>query len=165
MLYKKIKTPQSLKKTIDEIKKRKKKLCFTNGCFDILHYGHIKYLEDAKKYADILIVAVNSDDSVQRLKGKKRPIFFLKDRMRMLAALSSVDYVTWFNEDTPLEIIGYLKPDIIVKGADYKVRDIIGGGTVKSYGGKVKRVKYLKGYSVSGLIDKILKLNDKIINC
>jgi rfaE bifunctional protein nucleotidyltransferase chain/domain len=157
MLHKKIKSSIALKKTISEIKKRKKKVSFTNGCFDVLHYGHVKYLEDAKKCADILIVAVNSDESVKRLKGKKRPIVPLKDRMRVLAALSCIDYVTWFREDTPLEIIKHLKPDIIVKGADYQVKDIVGGKTVKSYGGKVKRVKYLKGYSVSGLIHKILR--------
>jgi rfaE bifunctional protein nucleotidyltransferase chain/domain len=161
MPHKKIKSAQALKKIISEIKKRKKKVSFTNGCFDVLHYGHVKYLEEAKKSGDILIVAVNDDNSVKRLKGNKRPIFSLKDRMRVLASLSSVDYVTWFGEDTPLEIISVLKPDIIVKGADYKIKDIVGGSIVKSYGGKVKRVKYLKGYSVSGLIDKILKYYDK----
>jgi rfaE bifunctional protein nucleotidyltransferase chain/domain len=161
MLYKKIKSSLALKKTINEIKKRKKKVSFTNGCFDILHYGHVKYLEEAKKAGGILVVAVNDDDSVRRLKGGKRPIFPLKDRMRVLAALSSVDYVTWFKEDTPLEIIKRLKPDIIIKGADYKIKDIVGGDTVKACGGKVMRVKYVKGHSVSGIIDKILKCYGK----
>jgi rfaE bifunctional protein nucleotidyltransferase chain/domain len=157
MLYKKIKSPRALKKIISEIKKRKKKVSFTNGCFDVLHYGHVKYLESAKKCADILIVALNSDESVKRLKGKKRPIFLLKNRMKVLAALSNVNYVTWFKEDTPLKIIRYLKPDILIKGADYKVKDIVGGDTVRSYGGKVKRIRYIKGYSVSSLIDRIVE--------
>ena len=161
MLDEKLKSRLSLKKIISDARKQGKKTAFTNGCFDILHLGHVKYLENAKKCADILIVAVNSDESVKRLKGKNRPIFPLKDRMRVLAALSSVEYVTWFKEDTPLKIIRYLKPDILIKGADYKVKDIVGGSIVKSYGGKVKRVKYLKGYSVSGLIYKILKHYEK----
>ena len=156
-MTKKIKSRIALKKAVDKIKTKGGRIAFTNGCFDILHYGHVKYLEDAKKCADILIVAVNDDASVRRLKGDKRPIFSLEGRMKVLAGLSSVDYVTWFNEDTPAEIIKHLKPDIIVKGADYKIKDIVGSGIVKSYGGKVKRVKYLKGYSVSGLIDKITK--------
>jgi len=156
MLYKKIKSHIALKQAIDKLKKRGKKIAFTNGCFDILHLGHVKYLEDAKKFGDILIVAVNDDDSVKRLKTDKRPIFPLKDRMRVLASLSNVDCVTWFKEDTPAEIIRFLKPDIIIKGADYKIKDIVGSDTVKSYGGKVKRIKYLKGYSVSGIINRIL---------
>jgi len=152
-----IKSKLSLKKTLKSLKSRGKKIAFTNGCFDILHYGHVKYLEDAKKYCDILIVAVNTDSSVKKLKGKKRPINSLKDRMRMLAVLKSVDFVVSFNEDTPSKIIEYLKPDILIKGADYKIKDIVGNATVKSYGGKVKRIKYLKDYSVSSLISKIVK--------
>ena len=157
MLDEKLKSRLSLKKIISDAGKQGKKTAFTNGCFDVLHYGHVKYLEEAKKSGDILIVAVNDDNSVKRLKGRKRPLFALKDRMRVLASLSSVDYVTWFGEDTPLEIIKYLKPDILIKGADYKVKDIVGSDTVKGYGGKAQRIKYLKGYSVSGLIDKIAK--------
>jgi len=157
MISNMIKSKLSLKKTLTSLKARGKKIAFTNGCFDILHYGHIKYLEDAKKHCDVLIVAVNTDSSVKRLKGKKRPINSLKDRMRMLAALKSVDFVVSFNEDTPSKIIDYLRPDILIKGADYKIKDIVGNTTVKSYGGKVKRIKYLKDYSVSSLISKISK--------
>ena len=157
MISNMIKSKLSLKKTLTSLKAQGKKIAFTNGCFDILHYGHIKYLEDAKRHCDVLIVAVNTDSSVKRLKGKKRPINSLKDRMRMLTALKSVDYVTSFNEDTPSKIIDYLRPDILIKGADYNIKDIVGNTTVKSYGGKVKRIKYLKGYSVSSLISKISK--------
>jgi len=161
MLYKKIKSHIALKQITSKLKKRGKKIAFTNGCFDIIHYGHAKYLEDAKEEADILIVAVNSDSSVKRLKGNKRPLYPLRDRMRIIASLSSVDYVTSFDEDTPAEIIKFLKPDLIIKGADYKIKDIVGSDIVKSYGGKVKRIKYIKGYSVTGLIDKIIKRYDR----
>jgi rfaE bifunctional protein nucleotidyltransferase chain/domain len=156
MLEDKIKGPGYLKKITDRYVRKGRTIGFTNGCFDILHYGHVKYLEAARKHCDILIVAVNDDGSVKRLKGEKRPIFSLKDRTRVLAALSSVDYVTWFKQDTPIEIIEYLRPDIIIKGADYKKEDIVGGSIVKSYGGKVKRIRYIKGYSVTGIIDNII---------
>jgi len=161
MLYKKIKKHIALKQITNRLKKRGKKIAFTNGCFDIIHYGHVKYLEDAKKKTDILMVAVNSDSSVKRLKGNKRPLYPLRDRMRIIASLSSVDYVTSFDEDTPAEIIRFLKPDLVIKGADYKIKDIVGSAIVKSYGGKVRRIKYIKGYSVTGLIDKIIKRYDR----
>ena len=157
MILSKIKTPKALKAIIADCKRRSKRVAFTNGCFDILHYGHVKYLEDARKKADLLIVAANSDASVKRLKGPKRPLCLLKDRMRVLAGLSSVDYVVSFNEDTPFEIIKYLKPDILIKGADYKAKDIVGSDVVKSYRGTVSRVSYLKGFSVTSLINKIAR--------
>ena len=156
MITGKIKSPNALKAIILGLKKKAKKIAFTNGCFDILHYGHVKYLEDAKKNTDYLIVAVNSDDSVRRLKGAKRPLCALNDRMKVLSGLSSVDYIVSFSEDTPFEIIQYLKPDILIKGADYKVKDIVGNDIVRSYGGTVKRVEYLKGFSVTSLIKKIV---------
>lgn len=155
MPYKKIKNRLALKKTIDKLKANGKKIAFTNGCFDILHLGHVRYLEEAKRYADILVAAVNDDNSVKRLKGGKRPISSLKDRQEVLSALSSIDYVTSFKEDTPAEIIRFLKPDIIVKGADYKIKNIVGNDIVKSYGGKTITVRYLKNYSVSKLIKRI----------
>lgn len=156
MITGKIKSPNALKAIISGLKKKAKKIALTNGCFDILHYGHVKYLEDAKKSTDYLVVAVNSDDSVKRLKGAKRPLCVLNDRMKVLSGLSSVDYIVSFNEDTPLEIIQYLKPDILIKGADYKIKDIVGNDIVRSYGGIVKRVEYLKGHSVTSLIKKIV---------
>jgi D-beta-D-heptose 7-phosphate kinase/D-beta-D-heptose 1-phosphate adenosyltransferase len=158
MIKKKIKTPQQLKKIAAGLKTRGKRIAFTNGCFDILHCGHAQYLEEAKRLADCLIVALNSDNSVKCLKGKRRPIFRLSDRMKVLAALESVDYVTYFNEDTPAKIIGYLRPDIVVKGGDYKVNDIVGNKIVKRWGGKTKAVSFHKGYSVTSAIDKILKI-------
>jgi rfaE bifunctional protein nucleotidyltransferase chain/domain len=154
----KIKTPASLKKLIAGQRKKGKKIAFTNGCFDILHPGHVAYLENAKKKADILIAALNTDSSVRRLKGYPRPICSLRDRQRVLSGLGCIDYVTSFSEDTPAEIIGYLKPDIIIKGADYKTRDIAGGDIVRKYGGKVMRIKYIKGYSASALVKRIVKL-------
>ena len=156
MIKDKIKNPQVLKKIITTLN-RKNRIGFTNGCFDILHFGHVQYLEEAKKNCDILIVAINSDSSVKRLKGKKRPIFSLQDRMRLLASLESVDYVTYFKEDTPARIISYLRPRIIIKGADYKLKDIVGKDIVESYGGTVKNVKYHKGHSVTGIINRIIR--------
>ncbi len=157
MISSKIKAPKALKAIISDRGKKAKRVVFTNGCFDILHYGHVKYLEDARKKGDLLIVAVNSDNSVKRLKGPKRPLCSLRDRMRVLAGLSSVDYVVPFKEDTPAEIIKYLKPDILIKGADYKIEDIVGKEIVKSYGGTVKRIEFLKGFSVTSLINKITR--------
>lgn len=157
MISKKIKTPKVLKRITTSLKRSGKKIVFTNGCFDILHYGHVKYLEEAKRHADILVVAINSDSSTKRLKGKKRPIFPLADRMRVVAALESVDFVTSFKEDTPAEIIGYLRPALLIKGADYEIKEIVGRETVESSGGSVKTVRYRKGYSVTGIIRRISK--------
>ncbi|MFA5069294.1 MAG: D-glycero-beta-D-manno-heptose 1-phosphate adenylyltransferase [Candidatus Omnitrophota bacterium] len=155
MAHPKIKSAKRLKLIINRLRRRGRRIGFTNGCFDVLHYGHVRYLEEAKKTSDILIVAVNNDRSVMRLKGPGRPICTLKERMGVLAGLSSVDFVTSFGQDTPAEIIGYLRPDIILKGADYKIEEIVGAGLVSSYGGEVKRIKYLKGYSASGIINRI----------
>lgn len=157
MIAKKIKSPKALKGIIASHRRRGKTIAFTNGCFDIIHYGHVKYLEDAKRGADILIVALNSDSSVKKLKGRRRPIFTLKDRMRVVAALESVDYVTYFKEGTPAEIIAYLRPHAVIKGGDYKIKDIVGNGIVKAYGGRVKRVAYQRGYSVTSIIKRITK--------
>lgn len=151
----KIKTRARLKKIISRLKKQGKKIAFTNGCFDILHYGHIKYLEDAKDKAGILVVGLNSDASIKRIKGASRPINRQSDRARMLEALSAVDYITIFNEDTPLKLIQALKPDILIKGRDWSVRKIVGADFVRASGGRVITVPYLKGYSTTGLIEKI----------
>jgi D-beta-D-heptose 7-phosphate kinase/D-beta-D-heptose 1-phosphate adenosyltransferase len=153
----KIKTLKELKKLVSALKSKGKILVFTNGCFDILHYGHIRYLEEAKKKGDILVVAINSDASVKRIKGNKRPIVGEIDRLMTVAALESVDYVTLFKEDTPFRTIKLLKPDILVKGADWNVNDIVGRGIVLSYGGRVSTVQLLKGRSTTNLIKKIAK--------
>ncbi|MDD4908407.1 MAG: D-glycero-beta-D-manno-heptose 1-phosphate adenylyltransferase, partial [Candidatus Omnitrophica bacterium] len=132
-------------------------IVFTNGCFDILHYGHVKYLQEAKNTGNILVVAVNSDSSVKKLKGPSRPIVGQKNRTRVLSALESVDFVTIFSEDTPLKLIKLLKPDILVKGGDWDKKSIVGGRLVQSWGGKVISLPYVKGQSTTNIIDKIGK--------
>ncbi len=159
MTNNKIKSHQALMKTITKLKQKHKKIVFTNGCFDLLHLGHIKYLKAAKKKGDVLIVALNSDKSVKKIKGNARPIVSQQERARVIAALECTDYVIIFNEPTPLAIIKKLKPDIIVKGADWKREDIIGFDYIKKYGGKVIRVKFIEGYSTTQLIKKIVKKN------
>jgi len=153
----KIKSPKILKNIILRLKRRNIKVAFTNGCFDILHYGHVNYLQNAKRLTDILVVAINSDSSVKRIKGRRRPVIKLKDRMRTVAALESVDFVTSFNEDTPLNLIKLLKPDILVKGGDYNSNKIVGKDIVESYGGYVKIIPYIKGQSSSKIIKRIGK--------
>jgi len=132
---------------------------FTNGCFDILHCGHAKYLEAAKRKGDILVVAINSDASVKRIKAKTRPIVGERNRLSLVAALESVDFVIMFKEDTPLKVIKEIRPDILVKGADWTKDEIVGGNFVNSYGGKVKTIKLTKGLSTTNLIKKIVKTN------
>lgn len=134
------------------------KIVFTNGCFDIIHIGHIKYLKEAKTLGEILIIGLNSDSSVQRLKGVHRPIITEDERAEILDTLKPVDYVVIFEEDTPIELIKIIKPDILVKGGDYTEGNIVGADYVKSYGGKVVVIPYVKGKSTTGLIDKIRKL-------
>ncbi len=144
-----------------EIRKRlkaeNKKVVFSNGCFDILHAGHVDYLNKAKLFGDVLIVALNSDDSVKRLKGSKRPIVKEDERAFVIANLKSVDYVTFFEEDTPAKIIDDLIPDILVKGSDWKIENIVGRETVEKSGGKVERVEFVNFQSTSNIIDTIIK--------
>ncbi|MBN1405457.1 MAG: D-glycero-beta-D-manno-heptose 1-phosphate adenylyltransferase [Candidatus Omnitrophica bacterium] len=151
----KIKSHKQLTAIVSSLKRKKKKVAFTNGCFDILHAGHVKYLEDAAKKADILIVALNTDSSIRRIKGPIRPLTKLKDRQYVVAALGCVDYVTSFSEPTPLALIKNLKPDFIIKGADWKVSDIVGRDFVSTYGGIAATVLYKKGYSTTAIIKKI----------
>lgn len=157
MLEEKIKSLLVLKRIISRLKAKGKLIVFTNGCFDLLHYGHVKYLQEAKKKGDILIVAVNSDASVRRIKGDKRPLINEKDRLNVIAALESVDYAVLFNEDTPLRVIKLLKPDILIKGADWNKTRVVGGNFVLSYGGRVVTLKLAKGRSTTNLIKKIAK--------
>jgi len=155
MFESKLKDKQSLRKILNGLHSQGKKIVFTNGCFDILHYGHAKYLELAKSKADILVVAVNSDASVRRLKGPARPLVSQAFRAKMVAALESVDYVVIFSEETPLKIIKLLKPDVLVKGGDWHEEKIIGADFVKSRGGRVYSLKFIKGFSTTKLIEKI----------
>ncbi|HEC1797835.1 TPA: D-glycero-beta-D-manno-heptose-7-phosphate kinase [Campylobacter lari] len=146
----KIKSKEELVKLIQN-----QKVVFTNGCFDIMHYGHIKYLEKAKKLGDILVVGLNSDESVKRLKGNSRPINLEFQRACMLASMYFVDYVVIFNDDTPYELIEFLKPDVLVKGADYKGKEIVGSNLVK----KVELIDFEDGFSTTNIINRIA--NDK----
>jgi len=157
----KIKTLRQLKKTIPSLKRQKKKIVFTNGCFDILHYGHLKYLEAAKKLGDILIVAVNSDSSVKRIKGKKRPLNNETARMALIAGFECVDYCLLFRENTPHCLIKELKPDVLAKGGDWSKEDIVGYEFVEDRGGEVITINFVRGYSTTELIKKIIKIEKK----
>ncbi|OFY71173.1 MAG: glycerol-3-phosphate cytidylyltransferase [Bacteroidetes bacterium RIFCSPLOWO2_12_FULL_37_12] len=132
-----------------------KTLVFTNGCFDLLHLGHVKYLEKAKSLGDILVIGLNSDKSVKKLKGKTRPILDEKCRAGLLASFFFVDFVILFHDLTPLKLIEELKPDVLVKGGDYKIKDIAGAESVKNNGGKVIVIPFIKGYSTTKIINKI----------
>jgi D-beta-D-heptose 7-phosphate kinase/D-beta-D-heptose 1-phosphate adenosyltransferase len=144
---------------VAEAKARGERVVLTNGCFDILHAGHVSYLEEAKSCGDRLIVAVNDDDSVRRLKGTRRPVNSLDDRMAVLAGLASVDWVVPFGEDTPAELIAAVLPDVLVKGGDYRVEQIAGGDTVLKNGGEVRVLGFKPGRSTTALID-VLRRTD-----
>ena len=154
----KIKHIKEAKNLVDKLKKRGEKVVFTNGCFDILHLGHIRYLSEAKKQGDFLIVAINSNSSVRRIKGEKRPIIDEKARAETIAALEFVDMVIIFSEDTPYDVIKVLNPDVLIKGGDWKEEDIVGADVVKKTGGKVLTIPYISGYSTTSIIEKIIKL-------
>ena len=139
-------------KKIQTIRSKNTKIVMTNGCFDIVHAGHIHLLENAKKLGDFMIVAINSDKSVKALKGKKRPVNKLSARIEVLRALSCVDLVVVFNELTPLRTIKMISPDVLVKGGDYKIKDVVGADLVKAKKGKVKIVKIKKGYSTTKIL-------------
>ena len=141
-------------KIIDDIKSKNKKIVMTNGCFDILHPGHIHLLKNAKKLGDILVVAINSDESVKILKGNSRPINDLKTRIKNLETLNVVDYVISFSAETPKKIIENISPDTLVKGGDYNINDIVCAEFVRSYGGKVKTIKILEGFSTTNTINQ-----------
>ena len=153
---KKIKTLKELIRVVEKLKSQNKKIVTTNGVFDILHLGHVRYLEGAKRLGDVLIVGVNSDSSVKQNKGDKRPINNEKSRIGVLAALESVDYSFLFNEKDPRKWLEMLKPDIHVKAGDYKLSQIIEKGVVEKNGGRIAMAKMLKGYSTTKLIKKIL---------
>lgn len=145
----------SLEEYCREIRLKNKKIIFTNGCFDIIHPGHIHILSKAKSLGDILVVGLNSDLSVKKLKGDKRPLVSEDDRSRVLLSLRFVDYVIIFNELTPLKVIKKIKPDFLVKGGDYNENDIVGSDFVKASGGQVEIIKFLDGYSSSNYIDNL----------
>lgn len=157
----KIKTIDELKDIVVKLKKLNKRIITTNGVFDILHIGHIRYLQKAKKLGDVLIVAVNSDVSVKKIKGPKRPLNDENDRAEALAALQCVDFVAIFNEENPIKFLEEIKPNVHVKGGDYKLDKIIEKDAVEKNGGEVKLIPEVKGYSTTRFIDKVLKISQK----
>ncbi|VAW97923.1 ADP-heptose synthase / D-glycero-beta-D-manno-heptose 7-phosphate kinase [hydrothermal vent metagenome] len=150
-------TAQTLEDLLINAKQLGEKIVFTNGCFDILHPGHVSYLQQARQLGDRLIVAVNDDDSVKRLKGDDRPINNVQRRMSVLAALECIDWVIPFSEDTPVEVIKKIKPSIIVKGGDYTPEQVVGADIVKQYGGEVKILNFVEGHSTTDIINRILE--------
>jgi len=154
----KIQSIARLKRIVGSLKSQGKRVVFTNGCFDILHVGHIRYLAKARKMGDILIVGLNTDRSVRAIKGEKRPIVSESERAEVLAALAIVDYVVLFDEPDPLRLITALKPDILVKGADWPKDEIVGREVVEKAGGKVTRIPLVPGSSSTNLIEKIIRV-------
>ncbi len=144
------------------LKRSRKKVVFTNGTFDILHRGHVTYLEKARAAGDLLVVGVNSDRSVRAYKGPGRPIHPERDRLFVLAALQCVDYVILFSEPTPLRLILSIQPDVLAKGADWKLKDIVGARDVLSWGGKVKRIAFVKGRSSTRAIHQLAQIASKL---
>jgi D-beta-D-heptose 7-phosphate kinase/D-beta-D-heptose 1-phosphate adenosyltransferase len=153
----KIMTADELRPLLAILRAAGKQIVFTNGCFDIIHTGHTRYLAIARSLGDVLVVAVNSDSSVRTIKGAKRPINSQAERAEALAALASVDYVTVFDEPDPYRVIRELQPDVLVKGGDWPVEQIIGGDIVQARGGRVVNVPFVEGQSTTGIIEKILK--------
>ena len=157
MVNQKICSRKKIIEVVKKLKQQKKKIVFTNGCFDLLHIGHVSLFKKAKTLGDVLIVAINSDKSLAGLKGPKRPLVPQKDRTKLLAALSCIDYVVVFGEQTPYELLSKLKPDILVKGGDYKIEDIVGREFVK----KVYRYPLVQGKSTTNLIKLIVRRYSK----
>ena len=154
-LKNKILTRNELDDILDQIREKRLTIVFTNGCFDILHKGHIRYLADASELADVFIVGLNTDSSVKRIKGPNRPLQDQESRAISLSALVFVDYVVLFGEDSPLELLKIIKPNILVKGGDYQIEAIVGFDLVSSYGGKVISLPLVKGYSTTSIIKRI----------
>ncbi len=148
---------RKIKRKRAELKREKKVLVFTNGCFDIIHRGHIEYLKKAKSYGDFLLVAVNSDSSVRKIKGKERPVISLTDRLFILSHFPFIDFLISFDDETPEQLIKSILPDVLIKGSDYREEKIVGSDIVKKNGGKVITIPFLKGKSSSSIIRKILK--------
>lgn len=157
MITDKIVAQNKLAEICEELRRQGRKIVFTNGCFDILHSGHVLYLEEAKSCGDILILGLNSDSSVKRLKGDSRPINHQSDRAIVLSALESVDYITIFEEDTPYNLIHLLKPDVLVKGGDWKPDSIVGSDLVLERGGRVLSLGFSEGKSSSSIIRRLNK--------
>jgi len=153
----KVKSLPGLIKALEQVRNAGHKIVFTNGCFDLLHVGHVKYLQAARKHGDVLVLGLNTDDSIRRLKGPKRPLVAEGERAHLLAALDCVSFVVLFDEDTPLELIKAVRPDILVKGADYAPDEVVGRDAVESYGGRLELISFVEGKSTTNIIEKILQ--------
>ncbi len=149
---------EALRNKLEELRNKGKKIAFTNGCFDILHVGHVRYLREAKKTADVLVLALNSDSSVRSIKGEKRPLMNENERAELLAALEFIDFITIFPELTPLELINYLKPDVLIKGGDWPEEKIVGREEIKKWGGRVAIIPEVEGKSTTNIVEKIKML-------
>jgi D-beta-D-heptose 7-phosphate kinase/D-beta-D-heptose 1-phosphate adenosyltransferase len=156
MISDKIIAYSAIEEIAAELHSKGKKIVFTNGCFDIIHAGHVLYLESARALCDVLVLGLNSDDSVKRLKGATRPIVCQDERSIVVAGLETVGFVCIFEEDTPAELIRLIKPDVLVKGGDWPVEQIVGSDFVQSYGGVVCSLNYKEGISSSTIIDRII---------
>ncbi len=155
----KIVARETLASLLEEHRRQGRRIVFTNGCFDILHAGHVRYLAQARRLGDVLIVALNTDRSVRAIKGPDRPVVGQEERAFVVAGLESVDYVTFFDDKTPLSLIEALQPDILVKGGDWKADNVVGGDVVRSRGGDVVVLPYLEGASTTNIIEKIRRVS------
>lgn len=152
----KIRNRNELGEILEKQRRSGRKVVFTNGCFDLLHVGHVKYLQAARRLGDLLVLGLNSDASIKRLKGENRPLINQEERSHILAALGCIDYVVVFDEDTPLQLLEILRPDVLVKGGDYTPETVVGRDLVESYGGRVELITFVNGKSTTGIIEKIL---------
>lgn len=150
---------KKLKEELEGLRRRGGKVVFTNGCFDIIHAGHVRYLKKARSLGGALVVGLNSDSSVRSIKGETRPIVPQNERAEVLSALEAVDYVVIFNDPTPERLIEAIRPDVLAKGADWAARDIVGARAVKEAGGRISRITLAKGKSTTNIIKKILALH------
>lgn len=155
----KIVARETLASLLEEHRRQGRRIVFTNGCFDILHAGHVRYLAQARRLGDVLVVALNTDRSVVAIKGPDRPVVGQEERAFVVAGLESVDYVTFFDDETPLSLIEALQPDILVKGGDWKADSVVGGDVVRSRGGDVVVLPYLEGASTTNIIEKIRRVS------
>jgi D-beta-D-heptose 7-phosphate kinase/D-beta-D-heptose 1-phosphate adenosyltransferase len=153
----KIKEREELQRIIKGLKMKGKRIVFTNGCFDLLHVGHVRYLEQAKSLGDVLVVGINGDRSVQDLKGPRRPILPVEERAEILSGLGCIDYITVFDEPTPFELISVLQPTVLVKGGDWTREKIVGGEVVEEAGGEVIIIPFVEGSSTTNIIETILE--------
>ncbi|MGH7845550.1 MAG: D-glycero-beta-D-manno-heptose 1-phosphate adenylyltransferase [Candidatus Binatia bacterium] len=151
----KVRSVDELKQTLAQEKESGKKIVFTNGCFDLLHRGHLHLLREARRMGDLLVVAINTDHSVRQLKGSRRPILSLEERAEFLAALEMVDYVTSFDDADPCRLIQDLQPDVLVKGGDWSRDQVVGRELVEAKGGRVQVIPYLEGYSTTKILERI----------